>query len=160
MATKYVTLKDSNGDTLYPQSVATNLVPGNVTTAALADGAVTNAKTSATIIFNSVNTSGDVSLLDDVTSYDFIDIYGHEIGNRKISMRLGTPRVGNKFSLFAMFIGSNNTTLYWRGTTYEITNTTTITKTSDTGQFSLTASGNTVSGGGVNVYIDKIIGYK
>lgn len=160
MATKYVTLKDSNGDTLYPQAVATNLVPGNVTTAALADGAVTNAKTSATIIFNSVNTSGDVSLLDDVTSYDFIDIYGHEIGNRKISMRLGTPRVGNKFSLFAMFIGSNNTTLYWRGTTYEITDTTTITKTSDTGQFSLTASGNTVSGGGVNVYIDKIIGYK
>ena len=44
MATKYVTLKDSNGDTLYPQSVATNLVPGNVTTAALADGAVTSAK--------------------------------------------------------------------------------------------------------------------
>lgn len=26
MATKYVTLKDSNGDTLYPQAVATNLV--------------------------------------------------------------------------------------------------------------------------------------
>ena len=31
MATKYVTLKDSNGDTLYPQAVATNLVPGSVT---------------------------------------------------------------------------------------------------------------------------------
>lgn len=44
MATKYVTLKDSNGDTLYPQSVATNLVPGNVTTAALADESVTHDK--------------------------------------------------------------------------------------------------------------------
>ena len=31
MATKYVTLKDSNGDTLYPQAVATNLAPGSVT---------------------------------------------------------------------------------------------------------------------------------
>lgn len=31
MATKYVTLKDSNGDILYPQSVATNLAPGSIT---------------------------------------------------------------------------------------------------------------------------------
>ena len=31
MATKYVTLKDSNGDTLYPQAVATNLAPGSIT---------------------------------------------------------------------------------------------------------------------------------
>lgn len=31
MATKYVTLKDSNGDTLYPQAVATNLAPESIT---------------------------------------------------------------------------------------------------------------------------------
>ena len=30
MATRYVTLKDSNGDTLYPQAVATNLAPGSI----------------------------------------------------------------------------------------------------------------------------------
>lgn len=30
MATKYVTLKGSNGDTLYPQAVATNLAPASV----------------------------------------------------------------------------------------------------------------------------------
>lgn len=44
MATKYVTLKDSNGDTLYPQAVATNLAPGSIDTTELADGAVTSAK--------------------------------------------------------------------------------------------------------------------
>lgn len=44
MATKYVTLKDSNGDTLYPQAVATNLAPGSIDTTELANGAVTNAK--------------------------------------------------------------------------------------------------------------------
>lgn len=44
MATKYVTLKDSNGDTLYPQAVATNLVAGSIGTDLLADGAVTTAK--------------------------------------------------------------------------------------------------------------------
>lgn len=47
MATKYVTLKDSNGDTLYPQAVATNLAPGSIDTAELADGAVTSAKMAA-----------------------------------------------------------------------------------------------------------------
>lgn len=30
MATKYVTLKDSDGNTLYPQAVATNLAPGSI----------------------------------------------------------------------------------------------------------------------------------
>ena len=44
MATRYVTLKDSNGDTLYPQAVATNLAPGGIGTAELANGAVTSAK--------------------------------------------------------------------------------------------------------------------
>ena len=44
MATKYVTLKDSNGDTLYPQAVATNLAPGSIDTTEIADGAVTTAK--------------------------------------------------------------------------------------------------------------------
>ena len=44
MATKYVTLKDSNGDTLYPQAVATNLAPGSIGTAELANKAVTSAK--------------------------------------------------------------------------------------------------------------------
>lgn len=44
MATKYVTLKDSNGDTLYPQAVATNLAPGSIDTTELADGAVTDVK--------------------------------------------------------------------------------------------------------------------
>lgn len=44
MATKYVTLKDSNGDTLYPQAVATNLAPGSIDTTEIADGAVTSAK--------------------------------------------------------------------------------------------------------------------
>lgn len=44
MATKYVTLKDSNGDTLYPQAVATNLAPGSIDTTEIANGAVTAAK--------------------------------------------------------------------------------------------------------------------
>ena len=31
MAIKYVTLKNSDGDTIYPQAIATNLAPGSIT---------------------------------------------------------------------------------------------------------------------------------
>lgn len=44
MATRYVTLKDSNGDTIYPQSVISQVANGEITTGLLADGAVTSAK--------------------------------------------------------------------------------------------------------------------
>lgn len=44
MATRYVTLKDSNGDTIYPQSVIAQVANGEITTGLLADGAVTSAK--------------------------------------------------------------------------------------------------------------------
>lgn len=44
MATKYVTLKDSNGDTLYPQAVASIISANSIGTTELADGAVTPAK--------------------------------------------------------------------------------------------------------------------
>lgn len=50
MATKYVTLKDSNGDTLYPQAVATNLAPGSIDTTEIADGAVTAAKIAPAVL--------------------------------------------------------------------------------------------------------------
>lgn len=44
MATRYVTLKDSNGDTIYPQSVIAQVANGEITTGLLADGAVTSDK--------------------------------------------------------------------------------------------------------------------
>lgn len=44
MATRYVTLKDSNGDTIYPQSVIAQVANGEITTSLIADGAVTSAK--------------------------------------------------------------------------------------------------------------------
>lgn len=50
MATRYVTLKDSNGDTIYPQSVIAQVANGEITTGLLADGAVTSDKIDWTTI--------------------------------------------------------------------------------------------------------------
>lgn len=61
MATRYVTLKDSNGDTIYPQSVISQVANGAVTTDLIADGAVTNAKIDwSTIIAGVTPTSGTI----------------------------------------------------------------------------------------------------
>lgn len=74
MATRYVTLKDSNGDTIYPQSVIAQVANGEITTGLLADGAVTSAKIAAGSILktalagmpcpdydNVITTWGDIS---------------------------------------------------------------------------------------------------
>lgn len=61
MATKYVTLKDSNGDTLYPQAVATNLAPGSIDTTELADSAVTNAKIDWSTIPTTIQYKGQLT---------------------------------------------------------------------------------------------------
>lgn len=44
MATKYVTLKDSNGDTLYPQISSATITDGTITTNKIADNAITSSK--------------------------------------------------------------------------------------------------------------------
>ena len=151
------TNKTANIETIWADDIeATTPVPA-IETAMIADGAVTNAKTSATVIFDTYNTPGNAALLDDITKYDYVDIFGHEIGNRKMSMRLGTPRVGNKFDLSTMFVASS--TLYWRGKEYSIASTTSI-EVLNTAQVEISGSGNTVTTGGTNIYLDKIIGYK
>lgn len=58
MATKYVTLKDSNGDTLYPQAVASIISANSIDTGKIADGAVTNAKIDWSTIGTSITLTG------------------------------------------------------------------------------------------------------
>lgn len=78
MATKYVTLKDSNGDTLYPQAVATNLAPGSIDTTELADGAVTGAKIDwTTITPTSITPSDYISFSSGIT---INEVMGYKIG--------------------------------------------------------------------------------
>lgn len=56
MATRYVTLKDSNGDTIYPQSVISQVANGEITTGLLADDAVTAPKIDFSNIGNTCST--------------------------------------------------------------------------------------------------------
>ena len=69
MATKYVTLKDSNGDTLYPQAVATNLAPGSIDTTQIANGAVTAEKMGANAFLKRNTSTGDANNVKETGLY-------------------------------------------------------------------------------------------
>ena len=87
MATRYVTLKDSNGDTIYPQSVIAQVANGEITTDLLADGAVTSAK-----IADGTITTGDIadgavtSAKLDTQSYDLASVPTHTFGTNIYSL--------------------------------------------------------------------------
>lgn len=86
MATKYVTLKDSNGDTLYPQAVATNLAPGSISTTEIADGAVTSAKIDwAGLDSHQINGFGQTTTKNLTGNWQYV-----EFGTTTDTMKAGT----------------------------------------------------------------------
>ena len=103
MATRYVTLKDSNGDTIYPQSVISQVANGEITTGLLADGAVTAPK----LDFSDMYLAAP-ALSDNVN-----------VGTRPVIQTLTLPagkwRVFAQLRLSVANIGANTTRLYYFG---------------------------------------------
>lgn len=121
MATKYVTLKDSNGDTLYPQAVATNLAPGSIDTTELADGAVTSAKIAdGTIatgdIANSAVTSAKIDWSSVTTTSQTPTKNSNYVGDVERAdvriMKDGLAWVSLIFKLSATVPASSNTNIF------------------------------------------------
>ena len=63
MATKYVTLKDSDGNTLYPQAVATNLAPGSITSSEIDWSTVIDKIYPVGAIYMSVNSTSPATFI-------------------------------------------------------------------------------------------------
>lgn len=68
MATRYATLKDSNGDTIYPQSVIAQVANGEITTGLLANGAVTSAKIDWSTVIDKIYPVGSIYMSVNSTS--------------------------------------------------------------------------------------------
>ena len=145
MATKYVTLKDSNGDTLYPQAVATNLAPGSITYDKLA----------ATTLFSGFKQGGTVDLSDNISNYEYIEIYAQEVGNRKIYTKVKKPAAGDRVILTGIFPTTGG--IYFRASVY--TWAASSLEWTESRDFQMTSSlspGVTTA----NVVILKVVGYK
>ena len=155
MATKYVTLKDSNGDTLYPQISTDSIANGSLTTAKLADRAVTMSKLSATVLFTGFKQGGKVDLSDNISNYEYIEIYAQEIGNRKIYSKVKAPSSGDRVILTGIFPTTGG--IYFRASVY--TWGTSSLEWTESRDFQMTSSlspGVTTA----NVVVLKVVGYK
>ena len=111
----------------------------------------------ATVLFTGASSS-DVALSENVSNFDYVEIYGYESGNRPVYLKIIGPALNVKFSLSGIFFVNN--TLYVRTRTYTFTSNTQITaSTSDLAEVQIKASGNTVNSGYNGITITKVIGY-
>lgn len=89
MATKYVTLKDSNGDTLYPQAVATNLAPGSISPDELDNR-----------LFRMLNANGTaIAASSDLNTITFLSVGRYACGEDAIVATLSNCPTNHAFTM-------------------------------------------------------------
>lgn len=113
---------------------------------------------------NTTGTTGNVTLNDDVDNYEYIEIFGQEIGGRDVYTKVSRNNtfVGQRFILSGQLVVSNNTNAFVRSAVYSISDNTTI-KVADTdysAQFSFATSGSITYNAGPAIRLYKVIGYK
>lgn len=111
------------------------------------------------VVLFSGNGTGDITLSSDITSFDYVEIYAHESGGRKIFTKVAEPALSNRINLHCTFMVG--TTLYTRSKDYEIASSTSLTQTANTGgQATITSSSTGINSNMTQVIIDKVVGYK
>lgn len=161
MATKYVTLKDSNGDTLYPQAVATNLAPGSIDTTELADGAVTGAKIDwPTAAKNSYSTGNRFTSVQSGQTVNLLSTtYTSKTG--RVAVLATAPIYTSRYTSFVQILvgGVSKTSAVTNKQTY--TGATTVVWTGDIGTSPVTISSvATAQDSGTTVYVESYSSYE
>lgn len=126
------------------------------TTATVYDGATGPAGVVYTTLFSG-NGTGDVNLNESASNFDYIEIYGTELGGRPLYLKLPTPVLNVKFAYGVTFYASG--VLYTRTRTYTFTSNTKISSTVDSEQIEIRTSGTTMLSSG-NITITKVVGIK
>ena len=126
------------------------------TTATVYDGATGPSGVVYTTLFSGSGT-GDVNLNASAANFDYIEIYGTELGGRPLYLKLPTPVLNVKFSYGISFYASG--VLYTRTRTYTFTSNTKISSTVDSEQIEIRTSGTTMLSSG-SITITKVVGIK
>lgn len=114
--------------------------------------------TDETVLYsNNSGSGGNILLSQSVNDFNYIEIYGEEIGNRNVFIKLQKKDsfVGRKFALSSTFYSDGST--YIRTTTYTINNTQLV--ENDTAQTQFTNSSTSITTGTSQIKITKVVGY-
>ena len=109
-----------------------------------------------TTIYTGTGT-GDVDLNQSVANFDYIEIYGTELGGRPLYTKLISPSVNTKFAYGITFYAGG--VLYTRTRSYTFTSNTKITSTVDSEQIEIRTTGTTMLASG-SITITKVVGIK
>ena len=116
-----------------------------------------NAINGIVLYSHSTGTTGQVTLSDNVSNYDYLEIYGYRLA-RHFSVKINNPENDDVFS----FIHSNflNNNLYIYSQVNTLSNDKITRGAEVIAYFSNGSTANVASGGTANTYIDKVVGYK
>ena len=112
---------------------------------------------------NDGNNYGEISLNDNVDNYNYLEVFGHEVGGRKIYNKIAKQGtfINKSFNIFALIFDSRDTFFWTRSAIYTIQSNKLIPSRSKyatittAGQINIYNESN-----GESISIDKVIGYK
>ena len=106
MATKYVTLKDSNGDTLYPQAVATNLAPDSIPQSEINWSTIDKAQ--------KTYQPRPIAANKDLNTTEFLDLTGYVCDTNAKASTISNSPTSNAFIMEVKSFGNyNNASEAW-----------------------------------------------
>lgn len=119
-----------------------------------------SANSAITLYSNSSGSNGSITLNDDVSKYNFIEIYyqdnnGNELSSKKFI------NVNNKSISLDLQQISSGTSAYWRSTTYQVSGSTiTVSNTQQLGYVRYDNGNMSLTYDKSYIYITKVVGYK
>lgn len=152
MATYKKQLKDKNGNTIYPD------VGLNLDDVVYSDDPTTPIEPPVVELFSG-SANGDVTLSERIDNFAYVEIFGEEVGGRKVYVKLLSPATSDKFVFGALFFSQSYNTTYLRSCLYTISSDALTLLQTDASTIEFKTSG-TTNTTGTSTYVKKVIGYR
>lgn len=124
---------------------------------------VENAINGVVLYDNNGNNYREIPLNDNVDNYNYLEVFGHEVGGRKIYNKIAKQEtfINKSFNIFALVFDSSDTFFWTRSAVYTIQSNKLVPTRSK--YATITTAGqiniyNESNGGSISV--DKVVGYK
>lgn len=140
-----------------------NQTPASATTMNTFQNNIENAINGVVLYDNNGNNYREIPLNDNVDNYNYLEVFGHEVGGRKIYNKIAKQEtfINKSFNIFALVFDSRDTFFWTRSAVYTIQSNKLVPTRSK--YATITTAGqiniyNESNGGSISV--DKVVGYK
>lgn len=140
-----------------------NQTPASATTMNTFQNNIENAINGVVLYDNNGNNYREIPLNDNVDNYNYLEVFGHEVGGRKIYNKIAKQEtfINKSFNIFALVFDSTDTFFWTRSAVYTIQSNKLVPTRSKyatittAGQINIYDESN-----GGSISVDKVVGYK